>query len=313
MSMLFKTAFALASPSKQRARLSILIFHRVLAQPDPIFPEEIDAATFERVCGWLKRWLNVLPLDVACARLRDGTLPSRAACITFDDGYADNCTVAMPILQRHGLTATFFIATAFLDGGRMWNDAVYDSMRCAPAGTLELGALGRYELDTPASRRAAVDAVIQRTKYLPIEERLRVTEQLAAQCGAHAKGELMMTRDQVRALAAGGMQIGAHTRTHPILATLQDAEAYGEIADGRAELEHIVGHRVGLFAYPNGKPGEDYLPRDVQLVRELGFDAAVSTAWGASRSGSDPFQLQRFTPWDRTQTRFGLRLLRNLL
>ena len=70
---------------------------------------------------------------------------------------------------------------------------------------------------------------------------------------------------------------------------------------------------MGLFAYPNGKPGEDYLPRDVALVRELGFDAAVSTAWGASGHGSDPFQLQRFTPWDRTKARFGLRLLRNLM
>ena len=69
----------------------------------------------------------------------------------------------------------------------------------------------------------------------------------------------------------------------------------------------------GLFAYPNGKPGTDYLT-DVHpaLVRELGFDAAVSTRWAAARRGEDLFQIPRFTPWDRSRLKFGLRLLRNL-
>ncbi|MBV8380703.1 MAG: polysaccharide deacetylase family protein [Paucibacter sp.] len=310
--MLLKAAFAALSPAGQGARLSVLIFHRVLPQADDIFPEEVDARRFDEICQWLRQWMNVLPLDEACARLKDGMLPSRAACITFDDGYADNCSVAMPILQRHGLTATFFIASGFLNGGRMWNDTVYEAFRHAPAGTLELGALGHFQVDSPASRRAAIDAVIDRTKYLEMDERIRATEALARHCGVTPANDLMMTSEQVRELVRGSMQVGAHTRMHPILARLSRADAMHEMAAGRAELETIIGRRVGLFAYPNGKPGEDYLPRDVELVRELGFDAAVSTAWGAARVGSDPYQLPRFTPWDRTRARFGLRLLRNL-
>jgi hypothetical protein len=73
-----------------------------------------------------------------------------------------------------------------------------------------------------------------------------------------------------------------------------------------------LGERVGLFAYPNGKPGEDYSPATVEVVRSLGFDAAVSTQWGASRLGDDLLQIKRFTPWDKTRGRFGVRLLRNL-
>ena len=71
---------------------------------------------------------------------------------------------------------------------------------------------------------------------------------------------------------------------------------------------------MSLFAYPNGRPGVDYAP-DVHpgMVRELGFDAAVSTHWGAARAGADCYQLPRFTPWDRGRVRFGLRLARNLL
>ena len=97
------------------ARLSVLIFHRVLPESDPIFPDEMYAHCFEAMCGWLKAWFNVLPLDAAVASLKAGKLPARSACITFDDGYVDNHDVALPILLRHGLPATFFIATGFLD------------------------------------------------------------------------------------------------------------------------------------------------------------------------------------------------------
>ena len=64
------------------------------------------------------------------------------------------------------------------------------------------------------------------------------------------------------------------------------------------------------FAYPNGKPGRDYTPRDVALARDAGFELAVSTAWGAANRARDPFQIPRVAPWDRDALRFGLRLAR---
>ncbi|MDP1007558.1 polysaccharide deacetylase family protein, partial [Klebsiella pneumoniae] len=85
---------------------------------DPLFPDEIDAARFDAILGWLRSWFNVLPLDEAAQRLKDGSLPARAAALSFDDGYADNHDIALPLLQKHGLPCSFFIATGFLDGGR---------------------------------------------------------------------------------------------------------------------------------------------------------------------------------------------------
>lgn len=140
------------APAGKRARLSVLIFHRVLRQPDPLFPGEMYAQRFDAVCRWLAAWFNVLPLDQAVSRLKAGSLPARAACITFDDGYADNHEVAASILGRHGLSATFFIATGFLDGGRMWNDTVIESVRQAGAATLELGHVGRFPIATIAEK-----------------------------------------------------------------------------------------------------------------------------------------------------------------
>ena len=312
--MWLKPLLQWASPAGSRARLQVLIFHRVLPEPDPIFPEEMHARRFDAICGWLASWFNVLPLDEAVRHLKAGSLPARAACITFDDGYADNYRVAQPILKRHGLTATFFIATNFLDGGRMWNDTIIEAIRGCHKSVLDLTSQGlsRHALDTIANRRAAIDSLIGQIKYRPPEERITITEQLRHLAGGQSSQSLMMTSDEVRAMRHAGMQIGAHTMSHPILARLTDEEAQQEIAGSKRFLEQLLGERVGLVADPNGKPGEDYTPQSVDAVRRLGFDAAVSTRWGALATGGDLYQIPRFTPWDQNRQLFGTRLLFNL-
>jgi peptidoglycan/xylan/chitin deacetylase (PgdA/CDA1 family) len=101
--------------------------------------------------------------------------------------------------------------------------------------------------------------------------------------------------------------------THPILAQLGAAEALSEICAGRAALESIVGTRVDLFAYPNGKPGKDYNASHVTMVRDAGFAAAVSTQCGAAVAAGDRYQLPRFTPWGKTFLRYEVGLARNHL
>lgn len=302
------------SPAGQKARLSILIFHRVLAKPDPLFSDEMHARRFNELCGWLASWFNVLPLDEAVNRLKVGTLPARAACITFDDGYADNYHVAMPILQRHGLTAAFFIATGFLDGGRMWNDSIIGTIRGSAASALDFSALGlgQYPIASIAEKQVAISALIGQIKYRPSAERIAITEQVAQLAGVKLPQDLMMSSQEVKAMRQAGMQIGAHTVSHPILAHLTDEQARQEIGLSKTFLEQLLGEPVRLFAYPNGKPGEDYSSKTVEVVRRLGFDAAVSTHWGTSTLADDPLQIRRFTPWDRTRPRFGVRMLANL-
>lgn len=302
------------SPAGCRGQLSVFIFHRVLPHPDPILPSEVGAIEFDRTMKWVKAWFNVLPLDEAACRLKASTLPSRAAAITFDDGYADNIAVALPILKQHGLPATFFIATGFLDGGRMWNDAVIESIRACPFPLLDLGALGlgSYLIATSEQRRQTIGAIIQQIKYLPAPQRADLTEKLSTAAHVRLPDKLMMTSAQVKAMRQAGMQIGAHTVTHPILARVDAPNAMREIAGSKDFLEALLGERVSLFAYPNGKPDIDYSPEHPAMVKELGFDAAVSTCWGAANRHTDIFQIPRFTPWDRSQLRYGARLLHNL-
>ena len=312
-----RPVLAAVSPGGARGRLSVLIFHRVLARPDALFPDEIDAPRFDAICGWVRRWFNVLPLDVAARRLAAGTLPPRALAITFDDGYADNHDVALPILQHHGLPATFFIATGFLDGGRMWNDTLVAAIRGTRRVQLDLSDLpgsgqARHALASVAEKRRAIDAIIRAAMHTGSARRDAVVAEVAERCGARLPTDLMLRSGQVRSLRDAGMQIGAHTVSHPILAGLDAAAAREQMTASRRNLEALLGEPVGLFAYPSGKPGRDYSPQSVALARQVGFEAAVSTAWGAAHRGTDPLQLPRFTPWDRSAWRFGARMAKNL-
>jgi peptidoglycan/xylan/chitin deacetylase (PgdA/CDA1 family) len=315
---MFKPVFDLLSPAGERGRLSTLIFHRVLRQRDPLFPGEVTQADFDAICRWVKAWFNVLPLDVAVQLLREGRLPSRAMSITFDDGYADNHDVALPVLQRHGLTASFFVATGFLDGGRMWNDTVIEAIRGCRLDRVDLhgtpaATLGVLSLEGVPAQRDAIDRIIGATKYLAPDERNQWVQAVADRTAAMLPEDLMMCSKQVRALHLAGMCVGAHTVSHPILAGLSTAEIQREIREGRSQLQDITQATVVTFAYPNGRPGTDYDDRAVQVVREEGFTVAVSTRWGTAKRQSDMLQLPRFTPWDRTRVRFGLRLAGQLL
>ena len=314
---MLRSLFSLLSPKGAQARLSILIFHRVLSEPDPLLPGEPDAASFDRLCAWVAEWFQVLSLDDAVACLKRGDLPARAMVITFDDGYADNHEVAMPILQRHGLVATFYVATGFLDGGRMWNDTVIESVRACQLPALDVAHLGinglaKLPLGDDAQRRAAIRALLGSLKYRPVDERLQLVHQVVEAVAAPLPGGVMMRSDQVKALRQAGMTVGAHTVSHPILLKLTAEQARREIDQSRQHLEAILGEPVRHFAYPNGVPGRDLSDATARIVKDLGFDSAVTTAWGAARMGADSLQLPRFTPWDRSRWKFGARLARNL-
>lgn len=309
-----RPVLSLLSPAGRRARLSILIYHRVLPEPDPLLPGDPDAASFRWQMRLLARHFHPLPLDEAVSRLRNGTLSARAVSVTFDDGYADNVTVAMPILREESVPATFFIAAGYLNGGRMFNDTVIETVRRLPAGEVDLteeGA-GVRRIESDADRVGLYTDLIRGLKYLPPEERNARAEALADRSGVRPPTELMMTTEQLRELAAAGMGIGGHTLTHPILTRVDRDTARREIGEGKVQLEALLNRPVTLFAYPNGRPGQDYAPEHVKLARDCGFQAAVSTGWGTAGRDTDPFQLPRFTPWDRTPLRFGLRLARNL-
>jgi peptidoglycan/xylan/chitin deacetylase (PgdA/CDA1 family)/predicted ATP-grasp superfamily ATP-dependent carboligase len=296
------------------ARLTILIFHRVAERVDPLQEDIPTTEEFAAKMAILARHFRPLSLREGLLRLKRGTLPPRAVAVTFDDGYADNCELAMPVLLQHGVPATFFVATGYLNGGRMWSDSVIETVRRCPGEELDLEpiGLGRHDVRTEAERLATSERLVAAVKYRPAEERAALVAGLAPLAGVELPTDLMMTTAQLRKMADAGMEIGAHTVTHPILAKIPLDEARREIEQSRDALTALLGKTPMLFAYPNGKPGYDYTGEHAKLVLEAGFSAAVSTAWGSAGPSDDLFQIPRMTPWDRSSARFGARLMVNI-
>lgn len=291
-------------------RLSVVLFHRVLAAPDPVLEAEPDVERFEQQIRWLAGAFDILPVREAAARLVDGALPRRALCITFDDGYRDNAEYALPVLAAAGVPATFFVTTRYRDGGMMWNDRVVEAVRAwrEPEIDLEADGLGRFPVD--AARGRTLERVLRALKYEPFERREALASKLLEASGA-APVRLMMNDEEIRRLHAAGMEIGGHTESHPILASLSREEAHAEIAGNKAALESVIGEPLVTFAYPNGRPGEDYDARHLELLRECGYRYAFTTSPGTAAHGCDRLQLPRFTPWDRSEGRYLAHMVQN--
>ena len=280
-------------------RLIILTYHRVFARKESVWPYDLDADTFETHLQVLKKYFNVLPLREAVDKMSAGNLPRRSVCITFDDGYADNHDVALPLLQKYSMPATFFIATGYLNGGIMWNDVVIESLRHTQKEQLDLSSfgLGSYQFSSDQDKTSAIEALLNQLKYKIQDERESLVYAIKDAAGVVGTRHLMMTDEQVRSMDAQHMQIGAHTITHPILAKLTDEKALQEIQISKSYLENLLKHPVDIFAFPNGKPITDYTVKHVAMLKELGFKAAVSTAWGYANQSMDKFQIPRVVLW----------------
>ncbi len=111
---------------------------------------------------------------------------------------------------------------------------------------------------------------------------------------------VLMTLEELRQLRGLGIQVGAHTCTHPRLALLEEAAQREEIAGSKQQLEATLGHTVSAFAYPYGSAA-DYSALSVRLAEEAGFSLAVSNRYGHNTPVEDRFALRRI--WiDATDT-----------
>ena len=301
----------LASGIGKRKKLFIFIYHRVLDEPDDMRPWEIDKETFSWQMELIANYFNVMSFGEAIERMDNDTLPPRAMCITFDDGYADNYTNALPILLKNKLSAIFFIASGHLNGGRMWNDSVIESLRAIQSNKLDLTEIGldTYDISSSQKKASVAITIIQKLKHLESNIRSQYTDYIISLVNNKLPKNLMLSSQQLIKLYESGMEIGGHTVTHPILATLELDVVKQEVCDNKITLEQMLNTKLRYFAYPNGKPDQDYLIDQIQVIKNCGYEAAVSTLpRGVSTAHSDRWQLARFTPWDKTPIKFMLRI-----
>ncbi len=305
----WKSLLSLRSRGGRGAQLQIFSFHRVLDAPCALSDGEPTVQEFADQVAWIRDTCNVLRLSEAVRLLREDKLPPAAAAITFDDGYRNNLTNALPVLQRLQVPATVFVAVRACEQGIMWNDLIIEGLRrCAAEFDVSMGGeLCRFGPETQPS------TVLDRLKYVDHDERMAVAQAFYEAATDEPQPRLMMTADEVAAIAADWIEIGAHTMSHPILKNLSDERAKEEIFASKEQLEAWTGREVTLFAYPNGRRDVDFCNRDMDLVEAAGFSAAVSTDWGSARRSSARFALPRYTPWETSAFGYKSRILKTSL
>ncbi len=222
-----------------------------------------------------------------------------AVFVTFDDGYRDNHDVALPLLRAAGARATFYVTTGPLASGRgLWISELYRLVPRLPAGPLELDVEGG-PLDVPADPAARTPVrrtLTRRLAAMTAADRERALDRMAGAAGV-PRGEGLagsfMTPDQLRALRAAGMLVGAHTRSHPHLALLEPAAHADEVAGSRRDLEAILGEPVEHFAYPNPGGGGAVPDAARTSAAAAGFRTAVTSRPGPLVPGADRLRLPR--------------------
>ncbi|WP_236944155.1 polysaccharide deacetylase family protein [Hydrogenophaga sp. RAC07] len=277
-----------------------------------MLPNDPDISTFRWQMQLLSSFFNVIPLDLALAGLRDGTIPPRAVCITFDDGYRSIHDLALPILLEYELPATVFVSSGYIGHGAMWNDRIIEAIRGFEGGSLDLPSVdfGVLSCGTVLDRQKACETIIGSAKYLAPDLRESLTREIEMHCKVSIEPNLMLTKSMLRALVGSGIEIGAHTVSHPILSNVSDESARREIAESKRVLEATIDGDVRYFAYPNGKFGKDFDLRHVKMVKDAGFEAAFTSSSGGAAMLGDDYQLCRCMPWDRSPAAFGIRLFR---
>lgn len=297
-----------------RGKLTTLLFHKVPQTRHPLLPAEMALADFTATLEATLRRFRILPLDEAITALRAGNLPPNAACITFDDGYPDWRTGALPVLERLGVHATFFLTAGQYSGLPMWNERILHAVTAAPDGTPPLHWSGVPALlfSNAKERQNCIAVLDEYLKYQEPGQKERLLIELEQHTGLARDRVPTMSVEDLRHLHAKGFGIGGHSVTHPILSRCTEKQAYEEIAGAREQLESLIRGKVSAFAYPNGTPGKDFGAEHIEMVRRAGYRFAVTTHKGYACADTPLMQIPRFTPWGPTASRMDLQFLRNL-
>lgn len=288
-------------------RLTVLAYHRIVDPHPPTFDTfkanvSATPAAFAAQMDFVRQRFNVVAISDVLAWLRGQIpLPTNPLLITFDDGYRDNLDYALPILQARHLPAVIFLATDYTGQNLpfYWDLIAYCFYHTRQK-EVHLPLLGRRRWQGDEKSRAAVIA-----NWLPLLKRLpdaekweavrRLPRALDVTVPEDAFAGLHLTWEQVRFMMEAGIEIGAHTQSHPILTRISPEQARREVAGSKSRIEAEINRPVTAFAYPNGLPA-DFSPALQSFLGQAGFEIAFTLLPGPTRPAevrSAPFAIRR--------------------
>lgn len=310
--LLEQTGLGTALGSLQAAltrQVLLLGYHRVLDVPDearfPFDPELVSAsvAQFRRQMQMLSDRYSPITCETLIQYLDGkGSLPKRPVIVTFDDGFADNYEHAFPVLKEIGMPATIFVSTDYIGTDKVfWFDRVVQVLlKCSQSELVfdSLGGMHLYLGQTVESRRSAAERLLIILKAAPDAKRLQAVEELEQRVEPEtltSARELsrILNWEQIIEMSQSGIEFGSHSRSHPVLARLDQAGLKNELRGSREIIEAKIGKPVQVLSYPVGG-FNDISEVVTREVRAAGYRLGVSYIPGTNYLRSfDRFRMRR--------------------
>ena len=292
----------------------VLAYHRVADLERDPQALAVGAERFRAQMRFLRERYQLLRLEDSWPRVE-----RPAAIVTFDDGYADNATTALPILEGENVPATFFVSVGAVESGRefWWDELERWLLTDAPLpNPIETGDgpdRHAWSTRTQEDRRVLYEALHSRLRGSLPARRERVLEELRAALGGVASprpSHRPLTTDEVARLGRSRWaSVGAHGVSHTPFSALSLEEQREEMQTSRERLQSWCGAEVASFSFPFGGR-RDFTRDSVRLARKIGFRRVAANAPGQVRSWSDPFLVPRFLVRDWNEERFAFELNR---
>ena len=265
---------------RRRGAVMVLTFHRVLNNAEfqhtcSLPGIVIRRCTFERLAGYVAERYEAVDF----AQATEAPSDKLRVMFTFDDGWKDNYTNALPVMRARGIPATVFVCPGLI--GRtlpFWPELVASLLAKA----------------SPPVAGAEIESLIETLKTYATERRQQFIARLyalhaPANGGDAYNGDRTVSWDDIREMDAAGVRFGCHTHTHQILTTVPALTARQEVRESKGAIEAALHRRCDLFAYPNGNSSA----ATRRMLAQEGFTAAFTTQRGAWTGGSDQMAIPR--------------------
>jgi peptidoglycan/xylan/chitin deacetylase (PgdA/CDA1 family) len=274
----------------------VLCYHRVGMGGIPLF-SELSPELFEAQMHYVRERYRVVSLDELCEEMEKPSEKEDAVAITFDDGYRDLYTHALPTLRKYEIPATIYLPVASIETGQVpWYDRIFLAVQVFPKHKLEivLDRLRSFRLGSFQSRLNAAAEIIQYLRTLPDEHRKDFCGALETQVKLPQEEleDRMLTWDQIRSMRREGITFGSHTMTHPAIRQLTRTQLERELGESKKVLEERIGKPAVHFAFPFGKPADNGTAA-LSLLGHYGYRSATTTVEGANESGDSIYELRR--------------------
>ncbi len=279
--------------ARRRRAMAALCYHRVSNEIDPL-GLAVCESDFARQMQALANSAHLAPVSATrFFELWSGREEYGARVpllVSFDDGFQDNISVAAPILKRYGIPAIMFVASDVVAGKPLWYDLIAQLVQAGMAATLHEKLTA---LDIPCgSPELHPGKCVEMLRHLPgatFERALAAIQSLALH--VNLAGRYVGAADLEQWVALG-MEVGAHTCSHPCLAAIHPVWAEREMIESKRFLEHVLAREVAFFAYPFGG-SDDFTAEHCQVLARSGYRMAFTTVQGGNQAGDDPFTVRR--------------------